>query len=349
MKPLHLLQGALAFWLLFALGAAGAGQDKQPYETVGTIERLDAAFDKLVPKDAKLEKLAEGFKWTEGPCYVPAGKYVLFSDIPNNVVNKWEAGKGVTPFLKPSGYTGKKPRPGTNPGDEPGSNGLMLDPQGRLCLCEHGDRRVTRIEKDGKKTTLADKFEGKRFNSPNDLVFDKDGNLYFTDPPYGLEKNWDDPARELDFCGVYFLSKDGKLKLLTKEMSRPNGITLSPDGKTLYVANSDPKIAIWKAFDVKAPGEITTPGRIFFDATKWSGKQGKAGLPDGMKVDVHGNVWATGPGGVLVFSPEGKHLGTINTGVPTANCAFGDDGSTLYVAANHWLTRIRTTTKGKGF
>ncbi len=344
MKPRQLLQGTLAAGLLLALGAAGVSQDKQPPETVGTIERLDPAFDKLVPKNAKLEKLAEGFKWTEGPCYVPAGKYVLFSDIPNNVVNKWQAGKGVTTFLKPSGYTGKKER-----GGEPGSNGLMLDPEGRLCLCEHGDRRVTRIEKNGKKTTLADRYEGKRFNSPNDLVFDKEGNLYFTDPPYGLEKNWDDPARELDFCGVYFLSKDGKLKLLTKEMSRPNGITLSPDGKTLYVANSDPIRAYWKAFVVKAPGEITTPGRIFFDATKWVGKKGKAGLPDGMKVDKDGNLWATGPGGVLVFSPEGKLLGAINTGVPTANCAFGDDGSTLYVTANHWLTRIRTTTKGKGF
>lgn len=346
MKPHQLLQATLAAGLLVALGTAGVGGDKKG-DSVGTIERLDPLFDKLVPKDAKVEKLAEGFKWVEGPLFVPAGKYVLFSDIPNNVVNKWEEGKGITEFLKPAGYTGKKPRLG-GPGDEPGSNGLRLDPEGRLCLCEHGDRRVTRIEKDGKKTVLADKYDGKRLNSPNDLVFDKAGNLYFTDPPYGLVKNWDDPARELDFCGVYYLPKGGKLKLLTKEMTRPNGIALSPDGKTLYVANSDPKIAIWKAFDVKEPGVIDN-GRVFFDTTKWVGKKGKQGLPDGLKVDQAGNLWATGPGGVLVFTPEGKHLGSINTGVPTANVAFGDDGSTLYIAANNWLCRIRTSAKGLGF
>jgi gluconolactonase len=326
-----------------ALGTqAVAEQDKKKYPIIGTVERVDPRFDKLVPlRVAVLEKLADGFKWTEGPVWVKDGGYLLFSDIPNNVVNKWKEGEGVTPFLKPSGYTGKKPR-----GGEPGSNGLLLDPEGRLVLCEHGDRRVTRIEKDGKKTVLADRYDGKRFNSPNDAVFKSNGDLYFTDPPYGLEKQWNDPARELDFCGVYRLSKDGKVTLLTQEMSRPNGIAFSLDEKTLYVANSDPKKAVWMAFDVKADGTLG-PGRVFFDATKWVGQ--RKGLPDGMKIDQHGNLFATGPGGVLVFAPDGAYLGRIDPGQPTANCAFGDDGSTLYVTSNQYLCRIRLSTKGKGF
>lgn len=262
--------------------------------------------------------------------------------IPPNTIHKWKEGEGLKrDFIKPAGYTGTKER-----GGEPGSKGLALDSEGRLTLCEHGDRRVTRIEKDGKKTVLADKYMGKRFNSPNDLHYHSSGDLYFTDPPYGLEKNWDDPARELDFCGVYRLKKDGTVELLTKEMTRPNGVRFSPDEKTLYVANSDPKLAIWKSFPVKSDGTLGE-GKVFFDATKWVGK--KPGLPDGLKVDQAGNVFATGPGGVLVFAPDATHLGTLNTTVPTANCAFGNDGTTLYITANHTLCRIKLTTKGQGF
>ena len=336
MKRLFLLVGLALVWAGFAPAPAG---DKP--KILGTIERLDPAFDKLVPRDAQLEILASGFKWTEGPVWIKEAGFLVFSDIPNNVINKWD-GKKITAYIKPAGYTGEKPR-----GGEPGSNGLMLDAQGRLTLCEHGDRRVTRIEKNGKKTVLADKYMGKRLNSPNDLVYHSNGDLYFTDPPYGLEKNWDDPERELDFCGVYRLSKDGKnIDLLTKEMTRPNGITFAPDEKTLYVANSDPKIAIWKAFPVKSDGTLGE-GKVFFDSTKSVGK--RKGLPDGMKVDQQGNLFATGPGGVLVFSPAGKHLGTIATGVPTANCAFGEDGMTLFVSANDNICRIRLSTKGRGF
>jgi gluconolactonase len=340
-----------SLWLAaVALAAAGLGplSGDEPRKTLGTIERLEPAFNKLVPPDAKLEILAGGFIWTEGPVWIKDkdGGFLAFSDIPNNVVNKWD-GKKITPYVKPSGYTGKKPR-GGKPGDEPGSNGLMLDAQGRLTLCEHGDRRVTRIEKDGTtKTVLADKYMGKRLNSPNDLVYHSNGDLYFTDPPYGMEKGWDDPARELDFCGVYRLGTDGKLTLLTKEMSRPNGITLSPDEKTLYVANSDPDNPVWRAFPLKMDGTLGA-SRLFFDATPLVAAK-KKGLPDGMKVDQKGNLFATGPGGVLVFSPEGKHLGTIATGVNTANCAFGEDGMTLFVAADHDICRIRLSTKGIGF
>jgi gluconolactonase len=317
-----------------------ASQEKKP-ATMGKVISKDPRFDKLIPKGAKIEVLAGGFQWTEGPVWLRDGGFLLFSDIPNNTINKWKEGEGISVFLKPSGYTGAKER-----GGEPGSNGLLLDSQGRLILCEHGDRRVTRLEKNGKKTVLADKYMGKRLNSPNDCVFHSNGDLYFTDPPYGLEKNWDDPARELDFCGVYRLSKKGKLTLLTKEMSRPNGIALSIDEKTLYVANSDPKKAIWMSFPVKSDGTLGD-GRIFFDAQALT--KTKKGLPDGMKVDHLGNLFATGPGGVLVFTPQGEHLGTIDTGVPTANCAFGDDGTVLYITADKNLCRIKTSTKGKGF
>jgi gluconolactonase len=310
----------------------------------GKIERLDPRLDKLLAQDAKIYKVAEGFIWSEGPVWVKDGGYLLFSDIPHNVINKYDPKDGsVKEFLKPSGYTGKKPR-GGKAGDEPGSNGLMLDPQGRLTICEHGDRQVSRIEKDGKKTVLADKYIGKRLNSPNDLVFKSNGDLYFTDPPYGLEKIWDDPARELDFCGVYRVAKDGTMTLLTKDCTRPNGLTFSLDEKTLYVANSDPKLPYIYAFDVKDDGTLGK-SKIFFDTSKWVDKM--KGLPDGMKLDVNGNLFATGPGGVWVLAPDGTALGRIDTGVATANCAFGEDGSVLYMAADHDLCKIQTTTKGK--
>lgn len=328
--------------LLPLLVPLASAEEGKKYPTMGKIERLDPRLDTLLPKDARLEKLADGFAWSEGPVWIRDGGYLLFSDIPNNRIVKWKDGEGISDFMKPAGYTGSRSR-----GGEPGTNGLLLDPQGRLVCCEHGDRRVSRVEKDGKKSTLADRFDGKRLNSPNDACYKSNGDLYFTDPPYGLEKNWDDPAREQDFCGVYRLTKDGKVTVLTKEMSRPNGICFSPDEKTLYVANSDPKRAIWMAFPVKADGNLGE-GKVFFDATPWV-QQRKKGLPDGLKVDQKGNLFATGPGGVCIFAPDGKHLGTIDTGVPTANCGWGDDGTVLYVTADKSLCRIKTSTKGPGF
>jgi gluconolactonase len=221
----------------------------------------------------------------------------------------------------------------------------VLDPQGRLVLCQHGDRRVARCE-DERFVTLADRYQGKRFNSPNDAVYKSNGDLYFTDPPYGLLGQNDDPAKELEFNGVYRLAKDGTVMLLTDEMTFPNGIALAPDEKTLYVANSDPKKAIWMAFPLKDDGTLGK-GRSFFDATRWAGS--KKGLPDGMKVDRAGNLFATGPGGVLIFDPDGSHLGTLATGEATANCGFGDDGSTLYITADMYLCRLRVKTRGQGF
>jgi gluconolactonase len=348
-----------AFGLALTLPVAGG--DKKSYPTFGKVVRLDPKLDKILPKDAAMERLAGGFKWTEGPVWVKDGGFLLFSDIPNNVINKWKDGGGITKFISPAGYTGTVPRPGIEKTDEPGTNGLRLDPQGRLVACQHGDRRVVLLDAKLNGSTkpmigadtipwkpLAEKYDGKRLNSPNDLVFAKNGDLYFTDPPYGLRKHDKDPGRELDFQGVYRIKKGGKLELLTKEMSRPNGIALSPDEKTLYVANSDPKQAVWMAFTLGSEGKFGA-GRVFFDATKWSGDKNKPGLPDGLKVDVDGNLWATGPGGVLIFAPDGTLLGVIETGTNTANCAWGDDGSTLYIAANTEIARIRTSTKGLGF
>jgi gluconolactonase len=346
MKPVRsLLVGLAAVLTLMQVGANG--QEKKPYPTFGKIIRDDPRFDKLIPRHAKLEKLAGGFIWTEGPVWIKDGGYLLFSDIPRNSIYKWKEGEDVRVFLNPSGYTGIKKR-GGKPGDEPGSNGLVLDPKGRLVLCEHGDRQVSRLEKDGTKTVLASKYMGKRLNSPNDAVFHSSGALYFTDPPYGLEKGADDPARELDFCGVYRVGTDGKLTLLTKEISRPNGIALSVDEKTLYVANSERERPVWMSFPVKEDGTLGE-GKVFFDAAAWV-KEGRKGAPDGMKIDHQGNLFATGPGGVHIFTPAGEHLGSIDTGVNTANCAFGgEDGSVLYIAADHDIARIKTTTKGKGY
>ena len=310
-------------------------------ETFGTLEVNDPYFFTLIELSSPIQKLASGFDWAEGPIWIKEGGYLVFSDVPSNTVYRWKAGEGVSVYLHPSGYTGATPRAG-----EPGSNGLTTDSQGRLVLCEHGDRRIGRVEKNGRHVTLADRYNGKRFNSPNDLVYKSNGDLYFTDPPYGLEKNVDDPKKEIPFQGVYRLKPNGEVTLLTDKMTRPNGIAFSPDEKTLYVANSDPKQAIWMAYDVQADGTIAN-GRVLFDVT--SMVSSKKGLPDGLKVDAKGNLFATGPGGVLIITAKGQHLGTINTGEATANCAWGDDGSTLYITADMFLCRIKTKTKGPGF
>jgi gluconolactonase len=327
---------------LLASPAALVAADKPSYPSFGNIVRKDARLDKIVPSDAHMEQLAEGFDWAEGPVWIKDGGYLLFSDIPRNSVIKWKEGEGVSLFMKPSGYTGV-----VDYMPEPGSNGLTVDAQGRVIFCEHGDRRVSRLEKDGGKKTLVDSYQGKRLNSPNDAAYKSNGDLYFTDPPYGLPKNFDDPRRELDFCGVYRLSKNGELTLLTRDMTRPNGIAFSPDEKTLYVTQSDPAAAVWMAFDVKDDGTLGK-GRVFFDSTAWA-KAGQKGLPDGMRVDKAGNLFATGPGGLHIFASDGTHLGTFETGQATGNCAWGDDGSSLYILADMYLVRIRLNTQAARF
>lgn len=316
--------------------------------TVGSIERLDSALDALVPPDARIEQLASGFAWSEGPVWRRASGDLLFSDVPNNTIHRWHDQDGPSVFLRPAGYTGPTP-----PGRELGSNGLTLDARGALVMADHGNRQVARLdERTFTKTVLADRFEGARLNSPNDLVFGANGDLYFTDPPYGLAGQDDDPAKELRFNGVYRRTAAGALTLVTRELGRPNGIALSPDGRTLYVANSDPARAVWMAYAVAPDGSVVgapdARGRLLFDATPLV-RQGRPGLPDGLKVDVHGHLFATGPGGVLVLTPGGRHLGTIATGRATANCAFGDDGRTLYMTAGDRLLRVRLATRGAGF
>ncbi len=307
------------------------------HKTVGQVISLDPAFNALVDTDAKIEVLADGFQWTEGPVWVKDGNYLLFSDVKQNTIFKWKEGEGITPFLKPSGYTGRLPY-----SDEPGSNGLIINKKGELVACEHGDRRVSAMPlNNGGKRTLADNYQGKPFNSPNDIVQKSNGDYYFTDPAYGLPAN-----APRNVLGVYGISKDKTVTLLIDDLT-PNGLAFSPDEKILYVAQSLPGSAIIMAYPVKPDGALAK-GKIFFDATSMV-KQGLQGLPDGLKTDIHGNIFATGPGGVLVLSATGKLLGRIDTQQPTANCAWGDDGSTLYITANMLLCRIRTKTKGAQF
>ena len=334
----------MAFLVALILATLFASRSEGQQDGVHKIDivRLDPRFDKLVPLNVKIESIAGRHQWVEGPVWSRKEGYLLFSDIPTNSIYKWREGKGTSVFLKPSGYTGKAPFNGP----EPGSNGLTYDPSGSLVLAEHGDRRVARLEKNGKKTTLVDRYEGKRINSPNDVVFKSNGDLYFTDPPFGLPKSFDDPGKEVPFQGVYKFSKDGKLTLLTKDIKAPNGIAISPDEKKLYVSNADTNNAVWMVFDVKADGMIEN-GKVLFNATVWT--KSKPGVPDGIKIDRDGNIFGAGPGGIHVIAPDGNHLGSIETGVPTGNLAWGEDGSTLFITSNHNVYRLKLTTRGARF
>jgi len=317
-------------------------QDGISMGETGRVVRLDARFDQLVPQGARLEKVVEGLQWVEGPVWNSPEGFLLFSDVPANTICKWQPGRGIHPFLTSSGYSGTAPFTGK----EPGSNGLLFDSAHRLVLCQHGDRRVVRLEEDGRITILADRYKGNRFNSPNDAVFRSNGDLYFTDPPFGLPQTFDDPTRELPFSGVYRLTPDGKVTLLIKDLYAPNGIGFSPSEDILYVSNADKKHPVWMAYPVQPDGNVGK-GRVFFDAAEWT--KSKPGLPDGIKVDQNGNIFAAGPGGIYVFGPDGRHLGSIETGVATGNCAWGDDGSVLYIAAGTAIYQIELTTRGMGF
>jgi gluconolactonase len=293
---------------------------------------------KIIPENARVEILGKGHEWAEGPLWLETENKLIFSDIPANSIYEWSEKGGIKLYLKPAGYTGDKER-----GGETGSNGLLLNDKNELVLCQHGDRRMAKMnaklsnpKPDFK--TIAAKYKGKRINSPNDAVYNKNGDLYFTDPPYGLEFRMEDPLKQLDFQGVYKVDKKGNITLLTKELSRPNGIAFSPDYKKLYVANSDPENAIWMVYDVNKKGLLEN-GKIFFDVTDKN--TAVYGNPDGMKVHKNGWLFATGPEGVLIFTPEGEHLGSIYTGEKTANCAFNEDYSELFVTADHYLLRIK--------
>lgn len=305
--------------------------------TMGTFIKKDSAFDSIVSADAKIEQIASGHKFTEGPLWTRHGT-LLFSDIPANTIFQWTTDGKIAEYRGHSGYE----KDDYNTGEFVGSNGLTMDAAGNVIICEHRNGRVGKLTPDGKYSIVVAKFGSKRLNSPNDAVVKSNGDIYFTDPPYGLAKQDDDPMKELKFNGVYRVSKNGKLDLLHKELTRPNGLAFSPDEKTLYVANSDEKRKIWMKFDVDVAGKIAN-GKIFFDATAETAD----GLPDGMKIDKRGNLYCTGPGGVWVFTPEGKHLGTIAPKEVPANVAFGDaDGKTLYMTARTGVYKVRVNIEG---
>jgi gluconolactonase len=301
------------------------------------------ALEALIDPEAPIEVLAEGFVWSEGPAWIDEeGGYLLLSDVPGNVMYRWSEADELSEFLNPSGHPG----PDTSGFAEPGSNGLIPGPPGTILMCDHGNRAVASLDlATREKTFLATHFEGKRFNSPNDLVRASDGTIYFTDPPYGLEGRNASPLRELDYNGVYRLDPDGTVTLLTKDLTYPNGIILSPDERTLYVAVSDPGCAVVMAYPL-ADGRLGE-GEVFADFTAEVGSD-RPGLPDGMAMDEAGNLFTTGPGGVHVLTPDGEPLGLVSTGTKVANCTFGEDARTLFLASDTMLARVRTRTRGLG-
>jgi gluconolactonase len=308
------------------------------YKTTGTIEKTDESLDNIISPGAKAEIIAEGLDWSEGPVWVEQYKMLLFSDVPRDTIFKWTAEKGKEVYLTPSGYTGSEPR-----GGEMGSNGLTLDKDGHLVLCQCGNRQMARMNAPLDKPkpdfiTLAGNYEGKRFNSPNDVVYNSKGELFFTDPPYGLEKGMEDPAKEIPFQGVYKVSSDGKVSLVTDTLTRPNGIAFLPGEKTLLVANSDPDKPNWYSFDINDDGSCSN-ARIFYSASGYD--KSLKGLPDGFKVDKNGNVFATGPGGVWIFNSSGKLLGKVKFDNATSNIALSPDDKTMYITNDMYVLRLK--------
>ncbi len=307
-------------------------------KNIGSIEQMDASLRGIIDDKAVIEVLGEGYEWSEGPVWVEAENMLLFSDVPKNTIHKWTEANGVEVYLTPSGYTGSTP----SESKEPGSNGLTLDNQGKLVLAQHGDRRIARMDAPlsnpkSNFSTVADRYQGRRFNSPNDVVCTSSGEFFFTDPPYGLPKQENDPTREILFQGVYKIKIDGNVVIVTDSLTRPNGVAVTPDGRTLIVANSDPGKARWYAFDLE--GDSVSNSRVFFDATEFT--KSEQGLPDGLKIDKQGNIFATGPGGVWIFNKDAKVLGKIKLPVPSANCALSTDEKTLYITADNYLLRVK--------
>jgi len=328
-----------------AVSAACVAAPAAPTKVEGaTIDRWDPAMDAIVPKDWKIEKLAEGFGWAEGPIWVKSGSYLLFTDVPGNKMWKWSEKGGLEKFLDPSGAA----NPDMNIWREAGANGLAILDKNSILLADTGSRMVQRLDlMTKKKTPFASQFDGKKFSSPNDVVRMKSGVVFLTDPPYGYKKFDDAPEKEQPFNGVYRVANDGSVSVVEKDLHRPNGVALSPDERTLYVAQSEPTKAIIMAYSLDADGNVTGKA-LFQDFTDLVGEK-SPGLPDGLTVAADGTIFATGPGGVLVLSKEGKRLGRINDGKATANCKFGDDGKTLYLTSHDMLARIRLNVTGAGF
>ena len=309
-----------------------SAQEKK--ETIGSIERINPEMDLYVPKGSEVEILARGFGWSEGPVWVDQLNAVLFSDVRNNKAYRWDDKNGLSVFLDPSGFTGIVPA-----NKKAGSNGLTLNSKNELVLAMHGDRRIAKLKSWNEKTfeTIVSRYEGNLFSSPNDLVYAKNGDLYFTDPPYGLKDFNNDGLKELPYNGVYKLSYSGSLSLIINDLSIPNGIAISNDQKTLYVNVSDREDMKIMAYDVTSSG--VTNGRVFFDGNELAKKDN--GSFDGLKIHPSGTIFSTGPGGVLVIKPDGTHLGTIRTEKSSANCAFDSSFQNLYMTSHMYLTRIK--------
>ena len=304
---------------------------------IGFVEEIDSALSSIIIKDASIEIIAEGFEWSEGPLWVEQYKMLLFSDVPKNIIYKWTAEKGKEVYLTPSGYIGTTPR-----GGETGSNGLALNSNGQLVICQHGDRRMALMNAPLSTPkpifiSLADLYNRKKFDSPNDAVFHSNGELYFTDPPYGLEKNDQDSSKEAPYQGIYKISKTGKVTLLTDSITRPNGIAFLPGYKTVIIANSDSLKPFWYAYDLDANG-LFVKGRIFYDASV-AAKSDK-GMPDGLKISRNGTVFASGPGGIWIFNKEAKLLGKIRITELASNCSFSADEKTLYITAAKYVLKV---------
>lgn len=338
MKPSFAILG-----LIFLFSCSDTNSEKTveaKNKTIGSVERFDPALDNIISANPKIEVIAEGFEWSEGPLWIEKHNMLLFSDVPMNTIFKWTEAKGKEVYLKPSGYTGEVP----SPCKEPGSNGLTLDPSGNLVLCQHGDRQMGRMDApldkpEPKYVSLANNYKGKKFNSPNDVVFNSAGELFFTDPPYGLQTQDDtDPKKEIPFNGVYKVKANREVILLVDSITRPNGLAFLPGEKKLIVACSDGEKPNWYIFEVN--GDSLTNGKIFYSAMNEK-KEKVNGSPDGLKIDKNGNVFATGPGGVYIFNSEGKKLGIIKFENSTSNCALSPDEKTLYVTNDMYLVRVK--------
>jgi gluconolactonase len=302
-----------------------------------SIEEMDPALNKIIDKDVKVEIIAKDIQWAEGPVWVESKQMLLFSDVQKNIIYKWTAEKGKELYLTPAGYTGTKPR-----GGDVGSNGLAVNKKGQLIICQDGDRKMAIMDApldkpQPKFITWVDNYMGKKFDSPNDLAFRNNGDLYFTDPPYGLEKNVNDPAKEAPYQGVYRITPNGKITLITDTLTRPNGIAFFPDGKTIIIANSDNAKPYWYAYELDKNGMFTN-GRIFYNAMEAT-KTGR-GMPDGLKIGKKGYVFAAGPGGLWIFDQTGKVLGKLKSNVLISNCTLSGDEKTIYITADMYILKV---------
>ena len=324
------------FSFLF-LASFFSGHAQQSNQAIGTIEFISNELSGLINKDAKVEIIAEGFQFTEGPFWFDKEKMLLFSDVPANTIYKWTEAKGKEVYLTPGGYTDTAKRGGFM-----GPNGLFLSGDGKLLICQHGDRRIAKMDAPlnapkAKFITVTGEYDGKKLNSPNDLFLTAGGDLYFTDPSYGFEKGNRDPKKELPYQGLYKMDKAGHISLLIDSIEQPNGIGILPGGKTLLVSNSDARKKKWYAYDIASNGSLTN-ARLFYDV---SNEKGMGGC-DGFKIDKAGNVFAAGPGGIWIFTKAGKLIGKIKlNGVTAANCALTPDGKTIFITATNYLLRVK--------